>query len=130
VTLAAKRMCLACRFFVREGRPPYCDDCFEAHQTEGVPMQLDFGEALHALKRGKRVAREGWNGKRMWLTLVQGHDYRLLDAEPVLLGLKQLPWIGMRTAQWEFVPWLASQTDMLATDWVVVPDEEPIDDDA
>jgi hypothetical protein len=87
-------------------------------------MQLDFGEALHALKRGKRVAREGWNGKRMWLVLVRPQDY----SPPTLFAadeLRPLPWIGMRTAQWEFVPWLASQTDMLATDWVVVPDEEP-----
>jgi hypothetical protein len=70
-----------------------------------VPM--DFGEALHALKHGQAVCRQGWNGKGMWLML------QVPDA-----GSKMsLPYIYMRTAQGDLVPWLASQTDMLAEDW-------------
>lgn len=44
--------------------------------------------------------------------------YRLtLDDE---YGATALPWIGMKTADNKFVPWLASQTDMLAEDWAVI----------
>lgn len=75
-----------------------------------------FGLAIGALKAGQRVARTGWNGKGMWLKLVNekatfsdfSGDYPLL------------PWIGMKTADHKFVPWLASQTDVLADDWGVV----------
>lgn len=78
----------------------------------------DFSGALMWLKEGKRVQRAGWNGKGMWLKLVPtdiadkvAFEYAALDAAP---------WIGMKTADDKFVPWLASQTDMLATDWQVV----------
>lgn len=78
-------------------------------------MNLDFGEALHALRRGRKVARAGWNGKGMWLTLIPNEGVVLEDS-----GLRLLPWIGMRTADAGFVPWLASQTDVLASDWIIV----------
>jgi hypothetical protein len=78
---------------------------------------MDFGSALEALKRGDKVAREGWNGKGMWLSLVtrSGELYRYNNEE-----FEALPWIGMKTADNKFVPWLASQTDILAEDWEVV----------
>lgn len=80
---------------------------------------LTFGLALEALKLGKKVAREGWNGKGMWLKLVPAG---LADAVAFQhAALRPLPWIGMKTADECFVPWLASQTDMLADDWQVVP---------
>lgn len=91
---------------------------------------MSFGLAIEALKMGEKVARAGWNGKGMWLALTLSiHDiprsgtnmpvYRLtLDDSGV--GATALPWIGMKTADNKFVPWLASQTDMLADDWVVV----------
>lgn len=90
---------------------------------------MDFGEALKSLKNGKRVARAGWNGKGMWLGLVSGDDWQLtitFDRKPAFmesstdLGHFILPWIGMRTVDNGFVPWLASQTDLLAEDWVLV----------
>jgi hypothetical protein len=69
-----------------------------------------FGEALGALKTNWRVARTGWNGKGMWLE-IQRPD----------LGSKMTrPYIYMKTADNQFVPWVASQTDILADDWVVV----------
>ena len=80
---------------------------------------LDFGDAIRALKDGKRVARAGWNGKGMWLGMVLGYDYNPNKGN-YALGCEKLPWIGMKTADNSFVPWLASQTDMLADDWVVV----------
>lgn len=57
----------------------------------------------------------------MWLVLIRGWD---IKEESVLRNeldeLQTLPWIGMKTAQDQFVPWLASQTDILADDWSVV----------
>lgn len=71
---------------------------------------MNFGEAISALKAGQRVARAGWNGKGMWLAL------QVPDAHSKM----SLPYIYMSTAQGDLVPWLASQTDMLAEDWTVV----------
>lgn len=93
---------------------------------------MTFGLAIEALKAGKKVARAGWNGKGMWLSLVVSiHDiqregttlpvYRL-TIDDAGTGATALPWIGMKTADNKFVPWLSSQTDMLAEDWAVVED--------
>lgn len=75
---------------------------------------MDFGDAIAALKAGKRVARAGWNGKGMWLRLITQYQ---VGYDPHILGRKLLPWIGMKTADGGFVPWLASQADMLSEDW-------------
>lgn len=96
---------------------------------------LSFGHAIEALESDQRVARAGWNGKGMWLTLIAGdaQDESNIDyivrglsdkTEEYISGLETLPWIGMKTADNKFVPWLASQTDMLAKDWQVVSDDE------
>lgn len=81
---------------------------------------LSFGMALDAMKLGKRVARTNWNGTGMWLALVLGYDYNPDAGKGAVhaLGCKKLPWIGIKTADSTFVPWTASQTDMLATDWI------------
>lgn len=83
---------------------------------------MTFGLAIEALKAGKRVARAGWNGKGMWLGLVEGYDYNPDAGRAIAyaLGCQKLPWIGMKTADNCFVPWLASQTDMLAEDWEIL----------
>lgn len=83
---------------------------------------MTFGLAIEALKLGQRVARAGWNGKGMWLGLVEGYDYNPDKGRATVhsLGCQKLPWIGMKTADGCFVPWLASQTDMLAEDWVIL----------
>lgn len=91
-------------------------DVFEAAYRPCT--NITFGLAIEALKQGKRVARAGWNGKGMWLSLTQGYDYSISNGVGALL--ETLPWIGMKTADEKFVPWLASQTDMLAEDWVIV----------
>lgn len=88
--------------------------------------RFNFGEAIARLKAGKLVAREGWNGKAMWLVLVPGTpNVQLHEGSPYYqAGLRQTtinPHIDMRTATGEMQPgWLASQTDMLAEDWVEV----------
>ncbi len=84
---------------------------------------MSFGNALEEMKATKRVARIGWNGKGMWLVLIEAHDYAIFNPNSPALHLPLLPWIGMRTADGSFVPWLASQTDLLANDWAIV--DEP-----
>ena len=79
---------------------------------------MSFGHAIAALKAGERVARAGWNGKGMWLKLVEPHEYNMTGFH--MLGYVKLPFIAMRTADASIVPWLASQTDMLVDDWQVV----------
>lgn len=69
-----------------------------------------FGRALDALRAGGYVTRAGWNGKNMWLGL------QVPDANSKM----SLPYIYMCTAQGDLVPWLASQTDILAGDWEVL----------
>lgn len=92
---------------------------------------FDFGIALHHLKQGRKVARQGWNGKGMWLVLVPGTPVaQLRDGTPykTATGLDEceiLPHIDMWTinavGRRAMLPgWLASQSDMLATDWEVV----------
>jgi hypothetical protein len=71
---------------------------------------MDFGEALKELKAGNRVSRKGWNGKSMWLELQRPDSFSKMT----------LPYIYMKTADNNLVPWLASQTDMLAEDWEIV----------
>ena len=74
-------------------------------------MTFSFSRALEILKTGSdRVARQGWNGKGMWLEL------QVPDAHSKMT----LPYIYMKTADGHQVPWLASQTDLLAEDWEIV----------
>lgn len=70
----------------------------------------DFGGALIAMKAGKRLAREGWNGKGMWIEIQKPNEDSRIT----------LPYIFMHTAQGDYVPWLASQADMLSEDWIIL----------
>ena len=86
---------------------------------------LTFGEALTLLKAGKRVERAGWNGKGMFLFLVPGSHFKvnrapLLGIYPEGTGIDYRPHIDMKTAQGDVVPWVASQSDLLADDWLEV----------
>lgn len=90
---------------------------------------MTFGEALELLKTGRKIARRGWNGKGMFLWLMQGCDIKkewikekgLAEACGDAESIKGLPSIRMLTAQGEVLTgWLASQTDMFAEDWVEV----------
>jgi hypothetical protein len=67
----------------------------------------DIGWAVKQLHNGDRVRRSGWNGKGMWLEL------QLPDANSKM----SLPYVYMSTADGKLVPWLCSQTDLLALDW-------------
>jgi hypothetical protein len=67
----------------------------------------DIGWAVKHMRAGHRVARHGWNGKNMWLELQVPDKHSKMT----------LPYVFMKTAQGDYVPWLCSQTDLLATDW-------------
>ena len=86
---------------------------------------MDFGEAIRALKDGKRVARMGWNGKGMFLFLVPGSKFKvnrapLLGIYPEGTEIQYHAHVDMKTADGYVVPWLASQTDVLSEDWMIV----------
>ena len=122
----------------------YREKCEEVNRLKKLPEHceghmpthnMNFGQALMMLKEGKKVARSGWNGKGMYIYLVQGSTVdkenlrneasRILPDDDMAMhgtGVAQfLPHIDMRTAYGDIcVGWLASQTDMLAEDWEVV----------
>jgi hypothetical protein len=87
-------------------------------------MSTDFGGALQALKEGKRMERKGWNGKGMFIYLVPASHFEVNRAPLLGIYAEGTPidfraHIDMKTADGSCVPWVASQTDMLAEDWVV-----------
>ena len=77
---------------------------------------MDFGDAISGLKKGKRMARKGWNGKGIFIEL-QVPDAHSKMTHPYIY----INTTGLQTdnpdAPKSLVPWLASQTDMLAEDW-------------
>ena len=77
---------------------------------------MNFGQVLEELKEGKKVSRKGWNGKGMWLCLINHEEYNI-SAGLVSGKLKRAPFIAMKTADDSIVPWFPSQTDLLAEDW-------------
>lgn len=90
-----------------------------------IETALTFGQAIEALKQGKKVARAGWNGKGMFLFLVPGSTFKvnrapLMGIYPEGTEVNYCPHIDMKTADDTIVPWLASQTDVLAEDWDIV----------
>jgi hypothetical protein len=85
-------------------------------------MGMTFGIALELLKKGCKVAREGWNGKEQYIQLATSISYKSADDEIVnceheAIGNKAIAFVGTSGLQ---MGWLASQADMLAEDWVVV----------
>ena len=88
--------------------------------------EMNFGEALEALHSGKKVARQGWNGKAMWLIYVPPSEVEIREGTPYskagLSGTVKINGhIDMKTATGEMQPgWLASQTDMASNDWEVI----------
>jgi uncharacterized protein DUF2829 len=71
---------------------------------------FNFGRALEHLNLGKKVARGGWNGKDMWIALQVPDEHSKMCR----------PYIYMRPIDAQLVPWVASQTDLLADDWYLV----------
>ena len=88
-------------------------------------ISMNFEQALTQVKSGQKVARAGWNGKGMFIFLVPGSVFQV--NRPPLLGIypegteiRYHAHIDMKTADGMVVPWLASQTDILADDWETI----------
>ena len=80
--------------------------------------QMNFSKALDEIKAGKRVARSGWNGNGMWLELQVPDAHSKMTLPYVYLNYPD----DSANTPGARVPWLASQTDLLADDWVVTGD--------
>jgi len=94
-------------------------------KEEAGKAMFSFEIALAMLKTGNKVARKGWNGKKLSLFLVDGSKFKvnrepLISIYPEGTEITYRPHIDMRTADGSIVPWLASQSDLLENDWVVV----------
>jgi hypothetical protein len=84
---------------------------------------MNFGQAIEALEEGKKVSRAGWNGKLMYLYHVPAASYPAVTKVAKEEFGDMVPYgayIAMKTAQGNVVPWLASQTDVLAKDWQII----------
>lgn len=86
----------------------------------GGEATFSFGEAIKYLKRGMKVARKGWNGKKQYIQLASGISYKTADNQIVncehdAIGNKAVAFVGTSGVQ---MGGLASQADMLAEDWV------------
>lgn len=71
---------------------------------------MTFGMAIEAMKKGYLVARKGWNGKNQYIQLQTPNEKSKMS----------LPYIFICTVQGDLVPYLASQTDMLSEDWIIL----------
>jgi len=69
---------------------------------------MNFSAALDVMKDGHRVCRSGWNGKGMWIAIQFPDEHSKMTK----------PYVYMFTAQGDLIPWLCSQADMMAEDWV------------
>jgi len=83
---------------------------------------MKFGQATRLMLEGKKVQREGWNGKGMFLFTIAGGSWNFETDVDGVDDIETLPFICMKTADNKLVPWLASQTDVLAYDWQEVID--------
>lgn len=117
----------------RKGKPnEYVSWCPKA-EFDAVSHPIDgmtFGMAIEAMKQGKKVARAGWNGKGMYVWIMPGStvkdcktitDPHLKAIDEAEGEIRFLGSVRMRTATGDVLTgWLASQTDMLSDDWVIV----------
>lgn len=92
---------------------------------------MSFGLAIEALKRGYRVTRVGWNGKGMFLYYVTAGEYPPKSQAAIDYfhgnNVPYRDYIAMKTVDEQVVPWVASQTDILAEDWQIVEDSSASD---
>ena len=85
----------------------------------GRHIGMSFGLAIEAMKKGKKVARRGWNGKGIFIKLQVPDEHSKMTSPYIYIDTT-----GLRSenpdAPRSCVPWLASQTDMLSDDWEIV----------
>lgn len=90
----------------------------DTETTNSTPQTFDFGRALFYLKSDKSVSRMGWNGEEQSLTLQVPDENSKMT----------LPYIYIKTVQGDLVPWIASQTDLMAEDWFACETPETPED--
>lgn len=83
---------------------------------------MSFGKAIELLKEGKKLQREGWNGKNQYIELATNISYvnakqEIVNVNHDAIGNKAIAFVGTSGVQ---LGWLASQSDMLAEDWKVM----------
>lgn len=87
----------------------------------GGEVTFSFGDAIKYVKRGLKLKRKGWNGKKQYIQLATGISYtfesKVINCEHEAIGNQAIAFVGTSGVQME---WLASQADMLAEDWVFV----------
>ena len=89
-------------------------------QVLGGEATFSFGDAIKYMKRGLKVARKGWNGKKQYIQLATGISYKTADNEIIncehdAIGNKAIAFVGTSGVQ---MGWFATQADMLAEDWI------------
>ena len=82
---------------------------------------MNFGEAIEAIKKGKKVARKNWNGKGQYIELATNISYKniegnIINVNHVSMGNKAIAFVGTSGIQ---LGWLASQADILSEDWYI-----------
>lgn len=99
-----------------------CDSCDACGPG---PVVMSFGKAIEAMKSGQKVRRRGWNGKNQHIELARNISYKnpegtVVNADHDAIGNQAIAFVGTSGVQ---MGWLASQADMLAEDWEMVPKE-------
>lgn len=96
----------------------------ENNSVDFYKEDLDFGDAIKALKQGQKLSRKGWNGKSQYIELATNISYinkegTQINAEHDTMGKAAIAFVGTSGVQ---LGWLASQADMLSHDWYIVND--------
>lgn len=100
-----------------------CPKCRKKKAKDNAKL-MPFGEALEQMKKGKRLARKGWNGNGMFAYYVEGNNYPAQSE--AIKGyypndmVEYRPYLALKTAQDDVTPWTPSTSDILATDWYTV----------
>lgn len=94
-----------------------CEGC--DCRSECAPCGMGFGEALYHLDRGRRVRRAGWNGNGIFIEMQKPDKHSKMTQRYIFIDTRDLKTDNPAAPKGR-VPWVASQTDMLATDWEVV----------
>ncbi len=84
---------------------------------------MNFGLAIEALKKGLKVARKGWNGRGIFIELQVPDENSKMSSPYIFIDTTGLQTDNINAPK-SLVPWLASQTDMLADDWVIIGEDE------
>jgi hypothetical protein len=91
-------------------------DLFKLSRVGTSGTSFDFGKALEYLREGRKVARAGWNGKGLWLEMQVPDPHSKMTLPYIYINYPD----DASNTPGARVPWLASQTDMLATDWELI----------